>query len=185
MSGFKGWKRAAGLLAMVTMAGGCGPELGDEGMDAVGEAGQPLAGYCYFKVKVTGVRATDGQGVFEGNLEVRLTATAASDSAVLPGPTLSPYSLNPDPDAPWQALDADITTVAVAVGSTKSVPVDVSVLEEDSGTLGKDDYGSRTATFSLACDGTARVLTPDVSLYREEMGSYNGIVEVRLRAEPQ
>lgn len=184
MSGIKSVKRAMGMLAMAAVLGGCGPELDEEAVGTVSEGEQALLGYCQYKLSVTGVRAIDGQGVFEGNLEVRITATANSDSAVLPGPTISPYSLNPDPQAAWHALDAEITTVSVAVGSKKSVVVDLSVKEEDSGTLGADDYGSREPTFLLSCDGVGHVLTPDVSLFREEMGNYNGVVEVRLRATP-
>jgi hypothetical protein len=177
MQGGKTFKGVLGVLAAVGMLAGCGPE--SEAEEGLGEAQQALT-TCTYRIAVTGVRAIDGQGAFEGDMEVRLTATQGTGSVVLPGSTTY-FSLNPDPQAPWNGLNGEVSRVSVS--DSRTVTVDVDVLELDSGTLGADDYGSRSVSLTLTCGGSPQVVTPDISLFRDNMGSYDGKVEVRLRAE--
>ncbi|HSP77802.1 MAG TPA: hypothetical protein VLQ93_04700 [Myxococcaceae bacterium] len=97
-------------------------------------------------------------------------------------PGVSTYlTLSPGSDAPWYTLNRQINTVSVT--DSKTVTVDLEVIELDSGTLGADDHGSKSVTMKLTCGGSPVVVTPDISLYRDRMGSYDGKVEVRVRAE--
>ena len=97
-------------------------------------------------------------------------------------PGVSTYlTLSPGSDAPWYTLNRQINTVSVT--DSKTVTVDLEVIELDSGTLGADDHGSKSVTMTLTCGGSPVVVTPDISLYRDRMGSYDGKVEVRVRAE--
>lgn len=178
----KTFKRALGVLAVAGLLAGCGPEAEVEGVEATAELGaseQELTS-CTYRLALTGVRAIDGQGVFEGDMEVRVTATQGAGSVIAPGPSTY-FSLNPDPQAPWNGLNYEINRVSVS--GSRTVTVDIDVLELDSGTLGADDYGSKSVSLTLTCGDSAQVVTPDISLFRDNMGSYDGKVEVRVRAE--
>lgn len=175
----RGIKTFGLAMAAVGLLAGCGPESELESAEVLGEAQQAVTS-CQYRLSVTGVRAIDGQGALEGKMEVRLTATQGASSIVLPGSSTY-YTLDPGANAPWHTLNNQISILSVT--GSKTVTVDVDVLELDSGTLGADDHGSKAVTMTLTCGGSPVVLTPDISLYRDKMGSYEGVVEVRLRGE--
>lgn len=182
MQGGKIFKQAMGVLVAAGLLAGCGPEGEPEamqGLEELGESAQAVTS-CTYRLALTGVRATDGQGALEGDMEVRVTAAQGTSSVIAPGPSTY-FPLNPDPQAPWNGLNDEISRVSVA--GSRTVTVDIDVLELDSGTLGADDHGSRSVTLTLTCGGSPQVVTPDVSLFRDGLGSYEGIVEVRVRAE--
>lgn len=104
---------------------------------------------CEWVVSLYAAEVTEGQGVFEGKLEVQITGSANGDSAVYPRPT------GHDKLAVGESvlLEKEITRVTLPDdGSIVPINVGLSVNEEDGGFLGADDSGSGSVMLEMQCD---------------------------------
>jgi hypothetical protein len=132
------------------------------------------AAACTFNVSTNRAKVTEGQGALEGKLELRITGYAVNDEAVWPSSTGSDKMKAGDP---FESVNKDITTVAVTVGTVKTISVGADVLEVDSGTLGADDFGTASGTMALECGKG-----PVVKLFTVPLSS-SGKVQVELEAQ--
>jgi Thrombospondin type 3 repeat len=132
------------------------------------------AAACTFNVSTNRAKVTEGQGALEGKLELRITGQAATAEAVWPSSTGSDKMKAGDP---FESVNKDITTVAVTVGTVKTISVGADVLEIDSGTLGADDFGTASGTMALECGKG-----PVFKLFTVPLSS-SGKVQVELKAE--
>ena len=135
---------------------------------------------CDIDMTMFKVRVTQGQGIAEGKLELRITGIADGSTEVWPSST--GYDQLKD-GGPWETIDEHISTITLTQGSVRTVSVTADVLEIDGGLLGADDYGSATSTIEIACGMLPATETVTVDLFRENMGSYKGKVQVQFKAE--
>ncbi|MBN1205936.1 MAG: thrombospondin type 3 repeat-containing protein [Myxococcaceae bacterium] len=131
---------------------------------------------CDWVVSLHKAKVTEGQGVFEGKLEVQIIGKANGDQAVYP------RSGDWDQIAEGQTvmLEKEITRITLPDdGSTVSIPVDLVVDEDDTGLLGANDTGNGTVTVNMSCDTTVDYASKTISL-----GS-PGKVWVEVKAEKE
>jgi hypothetical protein len=135
---------------------------------------------CTFDVSMHQARVTEGQGIGEGKLELRITGHANGDTSVWPSSSGSDQMKD---GGPWETIDKQITTITIPVGTVQTISVDADVLELDSGTLGNDDFGTAGGTMTLECGTGPLFKTLTVSLFREGLGGFLGKVQVKFKAE--
>jgi hypothetical protein len=140
----------------------------------------PIPLTCTFDISMHQARVTEGQGIGEGKLELRITGHANGDTSVWPSSTGSDQMKD---GGPFETIDKQITTVTLPVGTVQTISVDADVLELDSGTLGNDDFGTAGGTMTLECGTGPLYKTLTVSLFRENLGGFLGKVRVKFKAE--
>lgn len=129
------------------------------------------------RVNLDSVQVTEGQGVGEGDFELRVQAGDGAKTTIWP--SLNGYT-KVDNNGPAQTIDKEINHYSVTSGTvTKTFNIDVT--EVDGGTLGKDDTGHGSITFDLTPTMGSTSKSVTVSLKRPNM-SYLGKVKVTLKA---
>ena len=129
------------------------------------------------KVNLDSVQVTEGQGVGEGDFELRIQAGDGLKTAIWPSLN---GSTKVDNNGPAQTIDKEINRYQIASGTvTKTYNIDVT--EVDGGTLGKDDTGHGTQSFDLTPGMASTSKSVTISLKRPKM-SYLGKVKVTLKA---
>lgn len=116
---------------------------------------------CEWVVSLHQAKVTEGQGIFEGKLELQIIGTANSDQAVYP------RSTDYDKIAEGQQvmLEKEITRVTLPDdGTTVFMDVDLTVDEDDSGLLGANDSGSGSVTVEMKCGAPADYAATTISL---------------------
>ena len=131
------------------------------------------------KVELNKVECLDGQGAMEGNLEVRMKITEGGHSVTWPSATDTVKIDNGG--TPTAGIAWVIGTYNVDSG-TVSKSFDLAVTEEDSGTLGADDYGSGTVSFDLTSSMAPIYKSATMDLYRDHMKKTDGKLKVTLKA---
>jgi len=130
------------------------------------------------RVDLESVQVTDGQGVGEGDFELRLQVQEGSHQIVWP--SLNSSARVDQNGSPYN-INREVATYAVDSGSlTKRFTVDVT--EVDKGTLGQDDYGSGTIQFELTPGMAPKTQTATITLKRPKMKT-NGAVKVTMSAQ--
>ena len=131
------------------------------------------------RVDLESIQVTDGQGVAEGDLELRVQVQEGSHQLVWPALNSSakvdkkglPYTIN-----------REVATYAVNSG-TLSKRFTVDVTEVDKGTLGQDDYGQAVVQFDLTPGMAPKTQTATIGFKRPSMKNNNGTVKVKLSAQ--
>jgi len=130
------------------------------------------------RVDLESVQVTEGQGIGEGDFELRVQV--AEGGNILIWPSLN-GSTKVDKGGAAQSINRAIATYTVASG-TLSKKFTIDVTEVDKGTLGQDDQGQSTLTFDLTPTMTPSTKSAIISLKRPDM-SYQGKVKVNLTAQ--
>ena len=130
------------------------------------------------RVDLESVQVIEGQGVGEGDFELRIQV--AEGSNVLIWPSLN-GSTRVDKGGAAQSINKAIATYTVASG-TLSKRYAIDVTEVDKGTLGQDDQGQSTLTFDLTPNMAPSTKSATISLKRPNM-SYQGKVKVTMTAQ--
>jgi hypothetical protein len=130
------------------------------------------------RVDLESVQVTEGQGVGEGDFELRLQV--AEGGNLLIWPSLN-GSTKVDKGGAAQSINKPIATYTVTSG-TLSKKFTIDVTEVDKGTLGQDDQGQSTLTFDLTPTMAPSTKSAIISLKRPDM-SYQGKVKVNLTAQ--
>jgi len=146
----------------------------------VGGGEDPEPETCEIDLTMFQVRVTEGQGFAEGKLELRITGIADGSTEVWPSST--GYDQLAD-GGPWETIDEYITTIILNEGDVRTVSVTADILEIDAGFLGADDYGTASGNIEITCGMVPTYETVEVDLFRENMGSYKGKVQVKFKAE--
>ena len=130
------------------------------------------------RVDLESVQVTEGQGIGEGDFELRVQV--AEGSNILIWPSLN-GSTSVDKGGAAQSINKAIATYTVTSG-TLSKKYTIDVTEKDKGTLGQDDQGQGTLTFDLTPNMAPSTKSATISLKRPNM-SYEGKVKVTLTAQ--
>jgi hypothetical protein len=126
---------------------------------------------------LSSVRVLDGQGVGEGDLELRLEVQDSGHSVIWPAPNSSAKIDNKGPAFPINEI---VGTYIVDAPVTKQYTV--LVTEVDKGTLGQDDYGSGTISFDMTPTMALLTRSVTIDLHRPKMKT-NGQVTVTMIAD--
>jgi hypothetical protein len=131
------------------------------------------------RVSAESVRVTKGQGVGEGDFELRIQVQEGSHTMVWP--SLQGW-VKVDKGGAAQTINGgEVATYDVPSG-TLSKRYTIDVTEVDGGTLGKDDQGQGTLTFDLTPTMAPSTKTATIPLKRPDM-SFLGEVQVTLTAQ--
>lgn len=129
------------------------------------------------RVDLESVKVIEGQGVGEGDFELRVTVGEGGNKLVWPSAN---GSTKVEKDV-VHGINEEVATYTVNSG-TLSKKFTIDVTEVDKGTLGQDDQGHGTVTLDLAPAMTPVTKGVDISLKRPDMG-YQGKVNVKLSAQ--
>ncbi|HEU4387499.1 MAG TPA: hypothetical protein VFV34_06860 [Blastocatellia bacterium] len=130
------------------------------------------------RVDLESVQVIEGQGVGEGDFELRVQV--AEGSNLLVWPSLN-GSTKVDKGGAAQSINKAVATYTVASG-TLSKRFTIDVTEVDKGTLGQDDQGQSTLSFDLTPTMSPSTKSAVISLKRPDM-SYLGKVKVNMTAQ--
>ena len=130
------------------------------------------------RVDLESVQVTEGQGVGEGDFELRIQV--AEGGNILIWPSLN-GSTKVDKGGAAQSINKAVATYPVTSG-TLSKKFTIDVTEVDKGTLGQDDQGQSTLTFDLTPTMVPSTKSATISLKRPTM-SYQGKVKVTMTAQ--
>jgi len=131
------------------------------------------------RVDLESVQVTDGQGVGEGDFELRVQVQEGSHQ--LTWPALN-SSAKVDKNGSPYTINREVATYPVDSG-TLSKRFTVDVTEVDKGTLGQDDYGQAVIQFDLTPGMSPKTQTATIDLKRPSMKKKNGTVKVTLSAQ--
>ncbi|MDZ7637450.1 MAG: hypothetical protein U5J83_04245 [Bryobacterales bacterium] len=130
------------------------------------------------KVSLHTIQVVDGQGVGEGDFEMRVQVQEGNNSIVWPSAN---GTVKVDNNGAAHTINRSIGTYTITNGSlTKQFEIDCT--EEDGGVLGKDDQGHGTVTFTLTPGMPPTMKYATIGLKRPRM-NVNGQVKVGLKAE--
>ncbi|MCU0227521.1 MAG: hypothetical protein MUF01_07760 [Bryobacterales bacterium] len=130
------------------------------------------------RVSLHNIQVIEGQGVGEGDFEMRIQVQEGNNSIVWP--SANGYT-KVDNNGVAHTINRLVGTYTVSNGSlTKRFEFDGT--EVDGGTLGKDDQGQGSITFTLTPNMAPEVKYVTMSLKRPRMKT-NGKVKVGLLAE--
>ena len=129
---------------------------------------------CLAEVGMENVKVTDGQGIGEGKLELRITGHADTDEATWPSSAGSVQVSEGD----TMPINMPITTIEIPEGETRTVSIQADVLEIDTGLAGSDDFGTASGTMELSCDNLPQNKPLTVTIN----GSNDGEVKVKFEA---
>lgn len=128
-------------------------------------------------VQLNKVEVTDGQGIVEGDLELRIQVTEGSNTVVWPSAN---GSQKVDNGGAQSLITLPVASYNVTSGTlTKSF--DISVTEVDGGVYGKDDLGTGKVTIAMTPSMGDTYKSAFISLKRPTM-NFNGKVKVTLKA---
>jgi hypothetical protein len=131
------------------------------------------------RVSLESVQVTEGQGIGEGDFELRVQVTEGSHIMDWPSAT---GSVKVDKGgAPHAVNGGEVATYTVTSG-TLSKRFMITVTEVDKGTLGQDDVGSGALNFDLESDMAPSTKPLTISLKRPGMG-FEGKVKVTMTAQ--
>jgi hypothetical protein len=131
------------------------------------------------RVDLESVQVTDGQGVGEGDFELRIQVQEGNNQIVWPALNSSAkVDKNGDPFT----INRQVATYVVDSGKlNKRFTIDVT--EVDKGTLGQDDYGQATLSFDLTADMAAITKSVTIDLKRPSQKKRDGKVKVVMSAQ--
>lgn len=130
------------------------------------------------RVDLESVQVTEGQGVSEGDFELRIQVQEGSNS--ITWPTLN-GSTRVDNNGPAVTINRAVATYTVNSGTlTKRFTIDVT--EVDKGLNGQDDTGQGTLEFDLTPNMAPSTKSVTISLKRPA-GGYQGKVKVTMSAQ--
>lgn len=130
------------------------------------------------RVDLESVQVIEGQGVGEGDFEIRIRVNEGDHDVIWPSLN---SSTKVDKGGPPQSIDLPVATYTVTSG-TLSKRFVIDVTEVDKGTLGQDDQGQGSVTFDLTPDMAPSTKFATISLKRPNM-SYDGKVKVTMSAQ--
>ncbi|RIK41436.1 MAG: hypothetical protein DCC55_12005 [Chloroflexi bacterium] len=131
------------------------------------------------RVDLESVQVTDGQGVAEGDLELRIQVQEGKNRVVWPSLN---GSVKVDKKGPPHTINnAHVATYEIASG-TLSKRFTIEVTEVDKGLHGQDDIGQGTIILDLSPNMKPQTKYATIDLKRPNM-SYNGQVKVALTAQ--
>jgi len=130
------------------------------------------------RVDLESVQVTEGEGIGEGDFELRIQVQEGTNHMVWPSLN---SSARIDKGGAAYTINREIGTYTVSSG-TLSKKFDIDVTEVDKGTLGQDDYGQSTLTFDLMPTMAPSTKSATISLKRPNM-SYQGKVKVIMTAQ--
>src|SRR5690242_16064281 len=114
------------------------------------------------RVDLASVKVTEGQGILEGDFELRIQAQEGSNGVVWPGLN---SSAKVDKNGAAYTINKQIATYSVSSGTLSKI-FTIDVTEVDKGTLGQDDYGQGTVSFDLTPSMAASTKEVTISLKR-------------------
>lgn len=131
------------------------------------------------RVDLESVQVTDGQGIAEGDFELRIQVQEGNNQIVWPSlNSNAKVDKNGDP----YTINRQVATYSVNGGKlSKRFTIDVT--EVDKGTLGQDDYGQATLSFDLTSDMAAVSKSATISLKRPNQKKRDGKVKVVMSAQ--
>lgn len=130
------------------------------------------------RVDLESVQVIEGQGVGEGDFELRIQVQEGSNQVVWPSLN---GSTKVDKGGAAQSIGREVATYTVTSG-TLSKRFTIDVTEVDKGTLGQDDQGQGTVNFDLTSDMAPSTKPVTISLKRPNM-SFQGKVKVTMTAQ--
>lgn len=133
---------------------------------------------CTFNVSLSQAQVTEGQGISEGDLELRFEGRANGVTRTESGNHVIGVHDG------WRTIWSTPIT-SVSVNGTRTISIWTGVTELDSGLNGNDDFGEEAGQMTLTCASTvpvSEILTVDLF---QDMGSgpQHGQVEVKFVAE--
>lgn len=130
------------------------------------------------RVDLESVQVIEGQGIGEGDFELRVQVQEGTNNVIWPSLN---GSAKVDKKGPAHTINRQIAVYPVTNGKlTKRYAVEVT--EVDKGTLGQDDIGQGTITLDLTPDMAPETMSATIPLKRPNM-KYNGKVKVTLSAQ--
>jgi hypothetical protein len=129
-------------------------------------------------VDLESIRVTEGQGIGEGDFEMRVQAQEGNNIAVWPSAT---GFTRVEKGGVAHTIGRRVATYNVASG-TLSKKFTIDVTEVDGGTLGGDDTGQSTLTFDLTPTMAPSTKSATISLHRPNM-NFLGKVVVTMTAQ--
>ena len=129
-------------------------------------------------VDLESVQCVDGQGVGEGDFELRVQVQEGSHQLVWP--SLNSSAKIDNNGAPY-TVNRRVATYPVNSG-TLSKRFTIDLTEVDKGTLGQDDYGQSTISFDLTPNMAPSTTSTTISLKRPNL-KYEGKVKVTMTAQ--
>jgi hypothetical protein len=130
------------------------------------------------RVDLESVQVVEGQGIAEGDFELRVQVQEGSHNLVWP--SLNGW-VKVDKNGPAMTINRPIAVYPVTTGKlTKRFEVDLT--EVDGGTLGKDDIGGGAVTIDLTPDMAPAAVSTTIPLKRPNM-KFEGKVKVTLAAQ--
>ena len=131
------------------------------------------------RVDLESVQVIDGQGVAEGDFELRIQVQEGNNQVVWPA--LNSSAKVDKGDDPF-TINRQVATYSVNGGKlNKRFTIDVT--EVDKGTLGQDDYGQATLSFDLTSDMASTSKSATISLKRPNQKKRDGKVKVVMSAQ--
>lgn len=130
------------------------------------------------RVDVESVAVTEGQGVGEGDFELRIQVQEGNNKVVWP--SLNGW-VKVDKGGAAQSVNASVGTYSVSAG-TLSKRFTIDVTEVDGGTLGQDDQGQSTLDFDLTPTMAPSTKSAIIKLKRPNM-QFLGKVKVTMTAQ--
>lgn len=128
-------------------------------------------------VQLNKAEVVDGQGIVEGNLELRIQVTEGSHTIVWP--SASGNQKVDNGGAPCLINDF-VSSYNVASG-TLTKTFDIAVTDVDGGVYGKDDFGVGKITIEMKPSMADTYKSTIIKLKRPDM-NFNGKVKVTLKA---
>jgi hypothetical protein len=130
------------------------------------------------RVDLESVQVTEGQGIGEGDFELRIQVQEGNNNVVWPSLNAS---AKVDKNGAAYTINQPIATYFVDSG-TLSKKFEIDVTEIDKGTLGQYDYGQGTLAFELEPNMEPSTKSATIRLKRPNMG-YQGQVKVIMTAQ--
>ena len=130
------------------------------------------------QVDLESVQVLEGQGVGEGDFELRIQVQEGANSAVWPSLN---GSVKVDKNGPPHTINKRVAAYDLAGGTLHKLYT-VEVTEVDKGLNGQDDIGQGTITLDLSPGMKPQSKAATISLKRPNM-KYNGKVKVVLTAQ--
>jgi hypothetical protein len=138
---------------------------------------------CTFEIWMDQIEVLDGQGVAEGKLELSVEGFADNTSVVHPGGGATIKISRTAGTV--RSINRLIDTFVVDEGSQEVIDIEVEVTEEDTGSLGADDFGLEDGNMTLECGVQTSDLGLEVDLPGGALAEDDGEVEVLFTAEEQ
>lgn len=129
-------------------------------------------------VDLESVQVVEGQGISEGDFELRVQVKEGAHNLVWPSLN---GSVKVDKDGPPMTSGQRIATYPVSTGKL-SKRYDIELTEEDGGLNGKNDIGEGAVTIDLTPDMAPAVASTTIPLKRPN-GKFQGKVKVTLTTQ--